>query len=96
MHDPAYRTTDLVLASVLSLEGMEVSLELDSRTGKVTFVIVDPEGQHTVVREIAGDVAACRSNVEPLAFARAMAAVRNMMYRFLEEHGKREPRTRAS
>lgn len=94
MPSSVYRTSDLVLASVLHLEGMEVELELDDSSGRVRFVLIDPEGED--LTSIARDVIACKMKVEPLSFARSMGEVRRLMYRFLEEHGRRAPRQPAT
>lgn len=92
MEDTAYRTGDLVLASVLWLEGFRPELELDR--SRVKFVFQGSEASEEIVR-IAGEVAGCTYMVEPLEFTRAMSEIKVRMYRFLEVSGIR-PRTSAA
>jgi len=83
------RTTDLVLASVLSLEGMDVQLEVPAR-GRVIFIIVDPE-ERGDLKQIASDCLSGKLQVAPLAFAREMAELRGRMYELLRLHRGSSP-----
>jgi hypothetical protein len=93
MADGPIRTTDLVLASVLSLEGMEVMLEIGARGNMVTFVVADPE-ERGDLRQIASDCLAGKLQVAPFAFAKEMAEVRGRMYEFLRLHRGEAPSRR--
>lgn len=85
----AYRTSDLVLASVLWLEGYPLELELEGR--RAVFAFSDTEASEELQR-LAMQVVGCKYTVEPLEFTKAMAEVRTRLYRFLEENGQRQRR----
>lgn len=89
MNPNSYKTTDLVLASVLSLEGMEVQLEVPAR-GRVVFIISDPE-ERGDLRRLASDCLSGKLQVSPLAFAREMGDLRGRMYELLRLHRGASP-----
>lgn len=93
MNDGAIKTEDLVLASVLSLEGMEVTLELAPGSKRVSFVVEDPEDRGDL-RQIASDIVAGNHSVVPYAFAKEMGEVRGRMYEFLRLHRGASPSSR--
>lgn len=84
--DGAYRTEDLVKATVLSMEGMLFSLEPAKNGRTVVFVFMCEDDDRSDIDEIIGQLVAGTHQVDPFAFAKEMRAVRTRLYRFLEHH----------
>jgi hypothetical protein len=90
--DGAYRTDDLIKATILSMDGMEFSLE-QGRNGRTAVFVFGCEDREDLeyVQDILDQLVAGTHQVEPFAFAKEMRAVRTRLYRFLEHHSGATP-----